>query len=122
MAPKVIGKLFSQTIILTIFVMTLVIAKLLINNRDELVNFIINIINIIVFKIKKNPYLVIAALSSFLILYTNTSKQIYRLTKEGLEYAKYSFSTEEDILEKLGSKQKYKGFDKIVSEIGRAHV
>ena len=53
MAPKVIGKLFSQTIILTIFVMTLVIAKLLINNRDELVNFIINIINIIVFKIKK---------------------------------------------------------------------
>lgn len=85
MAPKVIGKLFSQTIILTIFVMTLVIAKLLINNRDELVNFIINIINIIVFKIKKNPYLVIAALSSFLILYTNTSKQIYRLTKEGLE-------------------------------------
>lgn len=119
MAPKVIGKLFSQTIILTIFVMTLVIAKLLINNRDELVNFIINIINIIVFKIKKNPYLVIAALSSFLILYTNTSKQIYRLTKEGLEYAKYSFSTEEDILEKLGSKQKYKGFDKIVSEKGK---
>ena len=40
MAPKVIGKLFSQTIILTIFVMTLVIAKLLINNRDELVKVI----------------------------------------------------------------------------------